>query len=68
MLFRTTSALTINTFKNINIFINLFNVNLLSGVKQLNYIKFCEAMKIINKKEHLTLEGSKKNNIKISNE
>jgi LAGLIDADG endonuclease len=49
--------LNITNNKNINHFIDLFNLIPFYGAKALDYSDFCKIITIINNKEHLTKEG-----------
>jgi LAGLIDADG endonuclease len=43
-----------------NKMIPLFNEHKIIGIKSLDYLDFCKVVEIINRKDHLTLEGSEK--------
>jgi hypothetical protein len=57
---RNAIVLKISNFKDIYYkMIPLFNKHKIIGVKSLDYLDFCLAAKLVNKKAHLTLEGIK---------
>jgi LAGLIDADG endonuclease len=55
---RSTIVLKISKFENVYYkIIPLFNKHRIIGVKLLDYLDFCLAAELVNKKAHLTLEG-----------
>jgi hypothetical protein len=53
----------IDSLKNINTFISVFNEAKLQGAKALDYADFCRGIELINQKQHLSQDGL--NSIKV---
>lgn len=54
------SDIKISNIKSINVFIENFNPSMFEGAKALDYLDFCNAVHLINNKNHLTKEGLNK--------